>query len=236
MKITATEIRKELKKLASVKAARLALRFFKTGAGQYGEGDRFLGVTVPSLRVIAGKYRAMPLAQILPLLRSRFHEERMLALLLLVQKSAAGSEGEKSKIYRLYLANTKYVNNWDLVDTSAAFIVGAYLAEKDKQPLYKLARSKSMWERRISIIATLHLIRNNDFRDALAISLILKNDKEDLIHKAVGWMLREVGNRCLAAEEKFLKQHYQHMPRTMLRYAIEKFPAKKRRAYLAGGV
>ena len=234
MKITATEIRKELKKLASIKAARLAPRFFKTGTGQYGEGDRFLGITVPTLRAVARKYRATALAQILPLLRSRFHEERLLALLLLVQKSAAGTEEEKSKICRLYLANTKYVNNWDLVDASAAVIVGAYLAGKDRQPIYSLARSNSMWERRISIIATFHMIRNSDFRDALAISLILKNDKEDLIHKAVGWMLREVGKRCLAAEEKFLKQHYQQMPRTMLRYAIEKFPEKKRRAYLAG--
>ena len=234
MELTATEIRKELKKLASIKAARLALRFFKTGIGQYGEGDRFLGITVPTLRMVARKYRATPLVQILPLLRSRFHEERLLALLLLVQKSTVGTEEEKSKIYRLYLANTKYVNNWDLVDASAAVIVGAYLADKDKQPIYSLARSNSMWERRISIIATFHMIRNSDFRDALAISFILKNDKEDLIHKAVGWMLREVGKRCLPAEEKFLKQHSQHMPRTMLRYAIEKFPQKKRRAYLAG--
>ena len=234
MKITATEIRKELKKLASTKAARLALRFFKTGIGQYGEGDRFLGITVPALRILARKYRATALTQILPLLRSRFHEERLLALLLLVLKSIAGTEAEKAKIYKLYLANTKYVNNWDLVDASAVVIVGAYLADKDKQPIYSLARSKSMWERRISIIATFHMIRNNDFRDALAISFILKNDKEDLIHKAVGWMLREVGKRCLAAEEQFLKQHHQHMPRTMLRYAVEKLPQKKRRAYLAG--
>ena len=232
MSMTASDISTTLRDLADPTIAQQSQRFFKTGKGDYGEGDRFLGIRVPVLRAQVKKFADTPLTEIQQLLQSPFHEERLCALLLLVQKFAKGNPDIKTEIYTLYLNHTQFINNWDLVDSSAHHIVGPYLANQDKQILYELAQSDSLWERRIAIMSTFHLIRNNQFDDALAISTQLLTDPEDLIHKAVGWMLREIGKRDLATEETFLKDHYQQMPRTMLRYAIERFPEPKRQKYL----
>jgi len=229
---TAQDIRTALRDLANAEMAEHAQRFFKTGEGQYGCGDRFLGIRVPVLRALVKQHRTMPLAQLGQLLRSEYHEERLFALLGMVEQFSGSDELNRTAIYTLYLKNTRTINNWDLVDCSALYIVGAYLEDKDKQPLYTLAVSKSLWERRIAMIAPFHLIRKNRFEEALAIAEILRDDKEDLIHKAVGWMLREIGKRNLAAEKRFLNKHADKMPRTMLRYAIEKLPEDQRQAYL----
>ena len=213
-------------------AAEQAMRFFKTGPGHYGEGDLFLGIRVPVLHQLAKEHCDITLDDIIELLQSPLHEVRMLTLLIMVLQYKQSRN--KAAIYRAYLANTHRINNWDLVDGSAADIVGAHLFERSRQPLYKLARSKSLWERRIAIIATFYFIRRNQFDDTLAIADLLLNDKEDLMHKAVGWMLREVGKRDLKVEEDFLFPRYKQMPRTLLRYAIERFPESKRLAYLKG--
>jgi 3-methyladenine DNA glycosylase AlkD len=230
------EIRARLRKLGDKERAKNSQWFFKTGPGEYGEGDRFLGIKVPDLRKLAKEYQAIPLTEVTQMLHSPIHEERLLALLILVSSFAKGDEYVKETIYHLYLKNTRYINNWDLVDLSAAYIVGAFLMAKSKKPLYTLAKSSNMWERRIAIIATFYFIKEGEFTDAMKIARMLLSDNEDLIHKAVGWMLREVGKRHLATEERFLKEHYKKMPRTMLRYAIEKFPEAKRQRYLKGKV
>ena len=230
--IKGNPIRTELKKLANPARAKLLAGFFKTGKGQYGEGDVFLGITVPETRAVARQFLRLPLDGLKPSLESAFHEERLAALLVLVEKFRNADENERKKIFDFYLKNTKHVNNWDLVDLSAHKIVGAHLLDKDKAVLYKFAESENIWERRIAVLSTFAFIGKNDFHDALKISKLLLEDKHDLIHKAVGWMLREIGKRDLAAEEKFLKKHCKKMPRTMLRYAIEKFPEKKRKFYL----
>lgn len=209
-------------------------RFFKTGPGEYGEGDQFLGISVPDVRKLVREYHAVPLAEAIRLLESPWHEARLLALLIMVDQYQRGDAPAQTGIYTAYLAHTDRINNWDLVDTSAAQIVGAHLFTRPRAPLRKLARSRSLWERRIAIIATAYFIKRNEFEETFAIAEILLEDREDLIHKAVGWMLREVGNRDVAAEKKFLKLHHKTMPRTALRYAIEKFPEKERRAWLAG--
>lgn len=234
MTSTSQEIRKALRCLADPAIATHSKRFFKTGKGEYGEGDQFLGIRVPVLRKQAKAFQNTPLNEVQKLLESPFHEERLCALLILVRKFAQGNPDEQTRIYTFYLNNTQYINNWDLVDLSAYHIIGPYLEHKNKRPLHKLAQSKSLWERRIAIISTFHFIRNNQFDDSLTISETLLDDSEDLIHKAVGWMLREIGKRDLEAEEAFLTQHYPQMPRTMLRYAIEKFPEQKRQQYLKG--
>lgn len=233
--MTSEELSKVLREHADPEYAVRSLRFFKTGKGEYGEGDQFLGIRVPQLRKIAKKNSELSLIEIHKLLTSDFHEERLCALLLLVQKYES-SKHEKSVIYKLYLNNTKYINSWDLVDCSAYKIIGVHLEDKNKSPLYKLARSKDLWERRISIISTLHFIKNRQFDDTLEISKKLLKDKEELIHKAVGWMLREVGNKAPQVERLFLQNHYRKMPRMMLRYAIEKFPEDERKKYLHGRV
>jgi 3-methyladenine DNA glycosylase AlkD len=229
-------IHNDLLQLANEQIAEHSQRFFKTGKGEYGEGDIFLGIRVPVLRKLVKKYRGISIAEVRRLLHSKFHEERLLAVLMLVQLFKSGDESEQKLIYDLYLENTGFINNWDIVDISASNIVGAHLYEKDKAPLYDLVQSKNMWERRISIIATFYLIRQNEFDDTLKIAEILLNDEEDLIQKAVGWMLREVGKREIESEEEFLQEHYKKMPRTMLRYAIEKFPETSRKMYLRGEV
>ncbi len=226
------KIRAELRKHADKSDAIALQRFFKTGPGEYGEGDQFLGVRVPATRCVARKYRDIPLADTKELLRSTVHEERLLSLIILVHKYKKGNSDEQVEIYRIYLDNTEYINNWELVDTSAEHIVGAYLKERSRKPLHILARSESLWERRIAIMATFHFIKSNEFDETLRIAEILVADTEDLIHKAVGWMLREVGKREINTEESFLKKHYRFMPRTMLRYAIEKFPEEIRQHYL----
>ena len=225
-----TSLEKELKIKANLEKAKILQRFFKTGPGEYGEGDVFLGIVVPEIRKLVKKYSNLKIKEIIKLLHSKIHEERLTALLIMVNKFQV--EEDKEKIYNLYLKNTKYINNWDLVDLSAGKIIGDYLLNKPKSILYKLAKSKSIWERRISIIATFNFIKNNKFTETLKISKILLNDEHDLIHKAVGWMLREIGKKDLKIEESFLRKYCKKMPRTMLRYAIEKFPEKKRKQYL----
>ena len=232
--MTAKQISKVLHNLADPAIAEHSQRFFKTGEGEYGAGDQFLGIRVPVLREQVKHHQSTPLSEVEKLLKSPFHEERLFALLLLVQKFKKGDDEEKTTIYQLYLDNTQYINNWDLVDSSAYQIVGAYLETKDRQILYQLAQSQSLWERRIAIMSTFQFIRNQQFDDTLQLSELLLNDPEDLIHKAVGWMLREVGKRDVATEKAFLKSHYKTMPRTMLRYGIEKFSKQDRQQYLAG--
>jgi len=224
-----SRFKKELKIKANSKKAKILQRFFKTGPGEYGEGDIFLGIVSSDIKEIAKKYNKLNTKEILKLLHSKIHEERVAALRIMIDKF---QKGEQKKIYNLYLENTKYINNWDLVDLSAHKIIGEYLLNKPKSILYKLAKSKNIWERRISIISTFTFIRNNEFSETLKIARLLLKDKHDLIHKAVGWMLREVGKRDLNIEEEFLKKYYKKMPRTMLRYAIERFPEKKRKYYL----
>ncbi len=227
-------IQKELKWLGNKEYAARLRKYFKTGKGEYGEGDRFLGIQVPVLRKIAKKYRKISIGEASELVKSQFHEERLFSLLVLVDLFKRANDKDKKKIYTAYLSNTKFINNWDLVDASAGNIVGAYLLTRDKKPIYVLARSKNIWERRISIMSTSYFITYNRFVDTLNIAEMLLGDEEDLIHKAVGWMLREIGKRDFELEERFLGKYYKSMPRTMLRYAIEKFPEEKRKGYLKG--
>ncbi|MDP3881585.1 MAG: DNA alkylation repair protein [Nanoarchaeota archaeon] len=228
-------LRKEIKSLVNPLKAEILQRFFKTGKGEYGEGDVFLGLTVPECRKIAVKYEALSLREIGSVLNSKIHEERLIALLILVH-NYQNHPLKKEAIFRFYLNNTKFINNWDLVDLSAHKILGNHLIDKDKLILLNLAKSNNMWERRISIISTYYFIKNNKFEYSLKIAEILINDPHDLIHKAVGWMLREIGNRDLEMEQRFLKKHYLNMPRTMLRYAIERFPENLRQKYLKGAI
>ncbi|MBW3004672.1 DNA alkylation repair protein [Candidatus Woesearchaeota archaeon] len=223
-------LQQELKRLGDSKQAKLLSGFFKTGKGEYGEGDVFLGIPVPLQRTVAKKYIDLSLKDTQSLLHSKIHEHRLVALLILIDKY--NKSENKKEIVDIYLKNTKNVNNWDLVDLSAHKILGDYLLDKDRKILYKLAKSKNLWEKRIAIISTAAFISNNQFDDTLKISGILLTDNHDLIHKAVGWMLREVGKKNQAAEEKFLKKYHKTMPRTMLRYAIEKFDEKKRKVYM----
>jgi 3-methyladenine DNA glycosylase AlkD len=223
-----------LHEIGDAEHARFVAGYFRTGPGEYGHGDRFLGIRNPALRALVREYRGVSLDAAAALLRSEWHEARLLALLLLADAYKRGAADARAAIYRLYLKNLRYVNNWDLVDLSAPNIVGAHLAEGDRSLLDELARSEVLWERRIAIIATQHLIRKGDFSTTLRIAEVLVDDRHDLIHKAVGWMLREVGDRDRAAEEAFLRRHQRTMPRTMLRYAIEKFPPDLRQRYLKG--
>lgn len=228
-------LRKELRKLSNKKKAAVMQRFFKTGVGEYGFGDVFIGLSVPQSRIIAIKYKDLPFEDILKLLHSEIHEERLISLLILVHQFQK-EELLQRRIYEFYLKNIKFINNWDLVDLSSDKIIGVYLIDKPKSVLYKLAGSQNLWERRIAMIATYNFIKNGEFDDALGIAEILVEDQNDLIQKAVGWMLREVGKRDLKTEERFLKKHYKVMGRTALRYAIEKFPEKVRKSFLAGRV
>lgn len=230
----ADDVQEELRALGNPLAAAMALRFFKTGPGQYGEGDRFRGIKVPVIRKVAAAHASLSFSEAKKLLASPFHEDRLAALDILARRFKSGDEAMRERIYHLYIGGARHINNWDLVDVSAVPILGAYLEEKSKAPLYALARSRNLWERRMAMIATLRYIRKGDFTDALGIAEILVQSEEDLLHKAVGWMLREVGKRDRKAEEGFLSRHYRTMPRTMLRYAIEHFPEERRRLYLKG--
>lgn len=228
-------IKKDFSRLANPEKASLLQRFFKTGKGEYGEGDVFLGIMVPYQRDLVKKYHsALSLDDIQELLSSKVHEHRLTALLILAKHYQKADEKGKKEIFDFYLGNTKNINNWDLVDLSAPNIVGDYLINKDRKILYTLAKSSSLWEKRISVLATAAFIRNNQFDDTIRLSEILIKDSHDLIHKAVGWMLREVGKRDIKTLESFLNKHYKAMPRTMLRYAIEKLPEKDRKMYLNG--
>ena len=226
------QIKRDLAQLKDPNRAKNLSWFFKTGKGQYGEGDIFLGIPVPEQRKVAKKYADLSLGDLQELLNSKMHEHRFTALVILISKYRKAEENGKKEIFDVYLKNTENVNNWDLVDLSAPRIVGDYLLNRERSILYKLVRSDSLWERRISILSTFTFIDNNDFEDALNISELLLCDEHDLIHKAVGWALREIGKKNQNVEEQFLAKHCLHMPRTMLRYAIEKFDEKKRKKYL----
>jgi 3-methyladenine DNA glycosylase AlkD len=230
--INAQTIQQTLRQLGDPAIAAHSQRFFKTGPGEYGEGDRFLGIRIPVLRRLVPHYRQVPLDVVCQVLRSPWHEERLFALLLMIARFAGSDPDGKAAVFRSYMDHTDYINNWDLVDCSAPRIVGAFLTARERTLLCDLARSSSLWERRIAILATFHFIRQNDFDDCLAIAALLLADRHDLIHKAVGWMLREVGKRDQEAAEVFLRHHCPTMPRTMLRYAIERFPEPLRHAYL----
>lgn len=230
------EIRKKIEEEKNPAQALILQRFFKTGKGDYGEGDVFYGIKVPVQRRIVKQFKDLFFDDLRVLISSNIHEERLIAALILVERFKRSDEQARKVIFNFYLKNRKGINNWDLVDLSAPNIIGGYLLDKKKDLLYKFARSKNLWEKRISILSTFTFIRNGLFEDTLEISKILLNDKHDLIHKAVGWMLREVGKRDIETEEDFLKIHYKAMPRTMLRYAIEKFPENKRKLYLEGKI
>ena len=231
------ELKADLRKFANAEKAKIYGRFFKTGPGQYGEGDQFIGVTVPETRSVAKKFQELPFVDLQKLLHAPTHEERLCALLILIEQFQSASrrsdESTKEKIYNFYLANTGYINNWDLIDLSADQIVGGYLQDKPKDILKKLALSDSVWERRVAILSTFHFIKSEEPKYTLKIAGILLNDKHDLIQKAVGWMLREVGKRCSEKDlTDFLDKHAPTMPRTALRYAIERFSEEKRQGYL----
>lgn len=227
------DVQKALREEVIPEKAAFFPKFFKSGPGEYAEGDKFLGVTVPAQRSIAKSYyQSLSLPETVELLHSEWHEERLTALFMLVLKFQKGAPPDQQKIYELYLANTNYVNNWDMVDSSAPYIVGAWLLDKDRSVLYKLAKSRLLWERRIAIIATLWFIRKGDFGDTIALAEQLLGDRHDLMHKAVGWSLREVGKRAPELLVDFLDKHSKAMPRTALRYAIEHFPPDRRRHYL----
>jgi 3-methyladenine DNA glycosylase AlkD len=225
-------IQSRIRKLGNPKDAGILQWFFKTGPGDYGEGDIFVGVRVPVLRKLVKEFEAADEATLEALLESGIHEDRALALFILVRQFEKGNELDRARIYRFYLDHTRRINNWDLVDLSAPQVVGGYLANRSRRPLYRLVRSRSLWERRIAILATFTFIRQDDFTDTLALADLLLGDHEDLIHKAVGWMLREIGKRDVTVLKAFLKFRCKTMPRTMLRYAIEKFPEPRRQAYL----
>lgn len=227
---------KELQNAKNLKQAALLQKFFKTGKGQYGEGDKFLGIKVHIQRSIAKKYTNLNLTNIQKLLGSKVHEYRLVGLLILVNKFKNADEKNKGNIFNFYLKNTKNINNWDLVDLTAHKIVGDFLEDKKRDKLYELAVSKSLWENRISIISTFWYIKDDDFKDALRISEILLSHKHDLIHKSVGWVLREIGKKDQSVLEKFLKKHYKNIPRTTLRYSIERFPEDLRKKYLKGKI
>ena len=224
----------ELQSHANPEKAKLYQRFFKTEKSQYGEGDIFIGLTVPEQRTIAKKYQDISLPKLQQLIKSKIHEHRLTALLILTYKYKKSKEKDKEEIFNFYLKNLKHVNNWDLVDLTAPNIVGEFLLDKDKKPIYQLVQSNSLWEKRIAIISTLYFIKHNQFEDTLAISELLLKDKHDLIHKAVGWMLREVGKKDKRVLDNFLKQHYKEIPRTALRYALEKHPEDERKKWLKG--
>jgi 3-methyladenine DNA glycosylase AlkD len=232
------QIEKDLKQYSNPKKAKNLQKFFKTNKGEYGYGDIFLGITVPEIRNIVRKYyKEVPIKDLLYFVQSKYHEYRLFGLLSLVSKfEKSKDEKKREEIYRTYISNTKYINNWDLVDLTSYKLVGSYLKDRKRDTLYTFAKSNDLWKQRISIISTYSFIRDNDFKDTLAISKILLNHEHDLIHKAVGWMLREVGKRDIGVEEKFLKKYYKDMPRTMLRYAIEKFEEDKRQKYLKGEI
>jgi 3-methyladenine DNA glycosylase AlkD len=226
---------RRLRALGNPERGAFAERYFKTGPGEYAEGDRFLGLRAKEMHALAREFQGLPLGEVATLLASRWHEARLLALLVLVRQYPRSTDQAKTAIFRLYLDHTAHINNWDLVDCSAEHIVGAHLRDGDRRLLRRLARSRLVWERRIAIMATFHDIKRGDFRDTLAIARLLLDDEHDLVHKAVGWMLREVGKRDRKLEEAFLRVHAARMPRTMLRYAIERFPESLRQRYLRAG-
>ena len=231
--VTLAALRRVIKAASDPERALGAARYFKTGPGQYGEGDKFLGIPVPELRAIVRQYRDVAPADRLALLKSPWHEERLVALMLMVDAHQRGSAKEKMALHREYLANTAYINNWDLVDTSASEMVGSHIPASGTRTIERLAKSESLWERRIAVIATLYTIREDNFAPTLMLAERLSGDRHDLMHKAIGWMLREVGKRDIAVLRRYLDEHAATMPRTTLRYAIERMDIAERRAYMA---
>ncbi len=232
----AESIHRCLQQLADPAIAAHSQRYFRTGPGEYGEGDLFLGIRVPVLRSLVPRLKHLALTEIFAILSSPWHEQRLLALLLLVHRycrTDADALDAQEAIFQGYLDHSQWINNWDLVDCSASHIIGAHLTKRPRQQLVELAQSKLLWQRRMAIIATHHFIRQHDYTDCLKLAELLLDDEHDLIHKAVGWMLREVGKRDQGVEEEFLQHHGARMPRTMLRYAIEKFPEPLRKHYLS---
>jgi len=230
-----SSLKKTVKENSNPELGIFLQRFFKTGKGDYAEGDVFAGIKVPVSRKIAKQFKNLSLADLSELIKSKIHEERLIALFILVDKMKKANEKEQKKIFKFYVKNMKYVNNWDLVDLSAEKIIGEYLFDRDRELLFKLAKG-DLWERRIAVLSTFNFIKKKDHITTLKIAGLLLRDKHDLINKALGWMLREIGKRDLQTEEDFLEKHYKSMPRTMLRYSIEKFPEKKRKAYLEGKI
>lgn len=230
--MTAQEIQKELETYSIPEKREHLSYFFKTGKGQYGEGDMFMGIVVPDTRKVAKKYKMTDFDELEKLLDSEYHECRLCALLILVERFKKVGEEDRKRIVDFYLAHSHRINNWDLVDLSAKDIVGEYLTDKDRSILYKLAESQLLWDQRIAVISTFAFIRRNDFKDILALSEKLLLHKHDLMHKAMGWMLREVGKRDINVLRSFLDKHYKQMPRTMLRYSLEKFSAEERSHYM----
>jgi len=233
--MSVAELRKTVRKYSNPEKGKFLQRFFKTGKGEYAEGDIFAGITVPVSRTIARQFKSLNFTKLSKVIKSKIHEERLIALFILVDKMKKTEEKERERIYKFYLRNLRYVNNWDLVDLSADKIVGEYLFDKKRELLFKLVKG-NLWERRIAVLSSFNFIKKNDYKTTLKICKLLLNDKKDLIHKATGWMLREIGKRDLRTEEDFLKLYYKKMPRTMLRYAIEKFPERKRKSYLFGKI
>ncbi len=232
--MSAAQVKRALSALANPERAKHSVRFFKTGPGEYGAGDKFLGITVPQQRQIAKKFKDLPLTEVEKLLHSSYHDHRLTALVILTYQFPKADSSTQIKIYNFYLKNTRYINNWDLVDLSAPKIVGQHLLDKPEQRtiLYQLVKSKNLWERRIAILATFSFIKQTDFKDALQIAELLVKDNHDLIHKAVGWMLREIGKQDEKVLLRFLDQYASTMPRTMLRYSIEKLTPARRSFYL----
>ena len=229
--------REEIRALANKKIAQHSLRFFKTDKGEYGHGDLFLGVRAPQIRLIAKKHIDISITDMKTLIQSKYHEERFLGLIILVNKYAKTKDKKnRNQLYKIYVSSFKYINNWNLVDVTCPHVTGKHLIDKDRTILYKWAKSEDLWTKRIAMVSTFSFIRKNDLEDTFKIAEILLQDKHDLIHKAVGWMLREAGKRDIKKEEAFLKKHYKTMPRTMLRYSIEKFPETKRQKYLKGTI
>ena len=230
--MSVTKLQKEIRKVKDPARAKSSLWFFKTGKGEYGEGDKFLGLKMGEQRIIAKQFIDLELNELVPLLKSEWHEERMVAFLILTYKYPKADAKEQKKIYNFYIKHRRAANNWDLIDVTVPRVIGAYLKDRDKGVLYKYALSNNLWERRIAVLATFPLIPLSRFDDSLKIAKILLNDEHDLIHKAVGWMLREIGKRNQVVLENFLKKHYKNMPRTMLRYAIERLEEPLRLKYL----
>ena len=229
--------REEIRALANKEIAQHSLRFFKTDKGEYGHGDLFLGVRAPQIRLIAKKHIDISITDMKTLIQSKYHEERFLGLIILVNKYAKTKDKKnRNQLYKIYVSSFKYINNWNLVDVTCPHVTGKHLIDKDRTILYKWAKSEDLWTKRIAMVSTFSFIRKNDLEDTFKIAEILLQDKHDLIHKAVGWMLREAGKRDIKKEEAFLKKHYKTMPRTMLRYSIEKFPETKRQKYLKGTI
>ncbi len=229
---TATDVQTELNKFENPTESEFLPRFFKTKEGQYGHGDIFIGLRVPLTRKIAANYKELSLSEIKKLLQSPIHEHRLCALIIMTNQAKKADAAHKKALYDLYVSQTKFVNNWDLVDTSCRDIVGGYLQNKSREPLYKLAKSSDLWERRIAMVSTWQFIRGGDLHDTFKIAEMLLGDTHDLIHKAVGWMLREAGKKDEAALKEFLDEHTHEMPRTALRYSLERLHSGDKMHYM----